>query len=242
LISRDTVSLVAEIPQTVAQYLNGNGRYIYFHPAENNSTEDTLFVRNFTINGIPKPTTGEIATFDSIAPWDQYKADIRTVTIGDGVNGIGELLAQLYIQLTQLENNNAELVSDTVRLYAQVLALQQANASLQSALDALEAQNAQLKTDTAALNATIAQLQAELAECQAQSIHSPAGTASFSVYPNPTNSLVYFDNLQNEEVKVFNMQGKLVYSNRVDKIDFSAYTAGTYILRVGDKVGKVVKE
>jgi hypothetical protein len=62
-----------------------------------------------------------------------------------------------------------------------------------------------------------------------------------SVYPNPTNSIVYLRNTNGAEVKVYNLSGELLRCIRESTIDLSGYPAGIYLLRIGDKTLKVKK-
>jgi uncharacterized repeat protein (TIGR02543 family) len=76
--------------------------------------------------------------------------------------------------------------------------------------------------------------------------------ASLQPYPNPTSGVVYIDNYDGEEAEVYNVLGVLVetktlhatslQSNGSATFDISHLPAGVYIIKVGDKAAKVVKE
>jgi len=68
------------------------------------------------------------------------------------------------------------------------------------------------------------------------------------IYPNPTNyelRIINYDWQQGDMVELFDMNGRRVYSTRANgntTIDISAYQQGNYILRIGNRVAKVVKQ
>ena len=63
-----------------------------------------------------------------------------------------------------------------------------------------------------------------------------------ALYPNPTNNLLNIDATENLEVKIFDMLGKLMYSNNVstgsNTLDISNYNAGVYFLNATNNSGK----
>ncbi len=63
---------------------------------------------------------------------------------------------------------------------------------------------------------------------------------SISIYPNPVSSVLNI-NTENEvaEAKIYNPAGQLIKTTIADKIDFSTYTKGVYMLSVKDKKGNV---
>jgi uncharacterized repeat protein (TIGR02543 family) len=65
---------------------------------------------------------------------------------------------------------------------------------------------------------------------------------SLQIYPNPTTGLVYIDNPAGAEVKVYTLGGALVLRSKAAVIDLSRHAAGTYLIKVGSKVAKVVKQ
>ncbi|MDR3328665.1 MAG: Ig-like domain-containing protein, partial [Prevotellaceae bacterium] len=66
--------------------------------------------------------------------------------------------------------------------------------------------------------------------------------ASLQIYPNPTTGLVYVDNPNGAEAAVYTLSGALVLRSKAAVIDLSRHVAGVYIIKVGNKVAKVVKE
>jgi hypothetical protein len=66
---------------------------------------------------------------------------------------------------------------------------------------------------------------------------------SLPAYPNPTTGVVYIDNPDGEEAEVYTIDGVLLLRSKAATIiDLSKYAGGTYIIKVGDKAAKVVKE
>ncbi|GHT22357.1 hypothetical protein AGMMS4957_12450 [Bacteroidia bacterium] len=62
------------------------------------------------------------------------------------------------------------------------------------------------------------------------------------VYPNPTTGVVYVDNANGAEVKVYNLNGALLHRTRESRVDLSGEPSGIYLLRVGGETLKVVKK
>jgi hypothetical protein len=67
-----------------------------------------------------------------------------------------------------------------------------------------------------------------------------------SIYPNPTDDLLYFTNVQNKSgIEIYNLFGTSVLKNYVQKgnstIDVSNLLTGTYIIKINNKIIKFVK-
>jgi hypothetical protein len=65
---------------------------------------------------------------------------------------------------------------------------------------------------------------------------------SLQLYPNPTTGVVYIDNPDGAEVAVYSSAGALVLRTKGDKVDLSKFAAGVYLLKVGRRSGKIIKE
>ncbi len=66
------------------------------------------------------------------------------------------------------------------------------------------------------------------------------------VYPNPTADVLYVDNAEVGEVRLYSAEGRLMrvveaYEGRV-AVDMSGYPAGTYLLFCGGEVFSVIKK
>ena len=66
---------------------------------------------------------------------------------------------------------------------------------------------------------------------------------SFSVYPNPTTSIVYIitENEIVPELKLFSVDGRLLQNIHHTEINISSYVAGIYFLQVNGEIVKVIK-
>ena len=62
-----------------------------------------------------------------------------------------------------------------------------------------------------------------------------------SIYPNPTNGLIYID-YEITNVEIYNIVGQLVTESKENVIDMSKQEAGTYILKVITPSGVVTKQ
>jgi hypothetical protein len=87
----------------------------------------------------------------------------------------------------------------------------------------------------------------QLANCVAGNGSSTAVLAtpaeSLLAYPNPTSGVVYIDNPDGAEAEVYTIDGTLLLRSKAATIiDLSKYAGGTYIIKVGNKAAKVVKE
>ncbi|NLL27247.1 MAG: T9SS type A sorting domain-containing protein [Bacteroidales bacterium] len=70
---------------------------------------------------------------------------------------------------------------------------------------------------------------------------------AFSIYPNPANNLInIITENANELITISDLSGKVVYSEQASKkqnsIDISQLSVGMYIVRIGEKATKFVKE
>lgn len=72
-------------------------------------------------------------------------------------------------------------------------------------------------------------------------------TSNIRVFPNPTVSKLYFEgnqNIQNQEVSVFNQAGQLVYQSKIDQdqsFNLESIASGIYLISFSDKSIKSFK-
>jgi thiol-disulfide isomerase/thioredoxin len=85
-------------------------------------------------------------------------------------------------------------------------------------------------------------------ECNPLGIEDLIQGVDFKVYPNPSDgssiNLRLSNDIQSADVKIFNILGKIVYSNHFDTNDISLQTnlsSGTYIVNVATELGSVHK-
>jgi D-alanyl-D-alanine carboxypeptidase len=68
-----------------------------------------------------------------------------------------------------------------------------------------------------------------------------------SVYPNPTNNIIYIEGLDNNKsitIQIFDVQGKLVITKTINEkgtIDLSELNKGVYVIKVGEVAQRIVK-
>jgi hypothetical protein len=72
---------------------------------------------------------------------------------------------------------------------------------------------------------------------------------SLQIYPNPVNyelTITNYDFQQGDLVELFDINGRRVYSTRANgnekTIDMSIFQSGNYILRIGNRVARIVKQ
>lgn len=64
--------------------------------------------------------------------------------------------------------------------------------------------------------------------------------SSYSIYPNPTNSIVNFGD-QDVHVTVLSIEGKKMIELTANKVDLSSYKSGIYLLQIHDEKGNVIQ-
>jgi hypothetical protein len=65
---------------------------------------------------------------------------------------------------------------------------------------------------------------------------------SFNLSPNPTDGIVNINNTNGEVVKVYTISGTLLLRTNASVIDLKNCSSGVYLIKMGDKVGKVIKQ
>ena len=109
---------------------------------------------------------------------------------------------------------------------------------------------ATLQDDTAKLRDSIAKLWKMLDDCENSGTPNAIiiPQSHIQIFPNPTNyelRIINYDFQQGDMVELFDMNGRRVYSTRANgntTIDMSAFQSGNYILRIGNRVAKIVKQ
>lgn len=70
----------------------------------------------------------------------------------------------------------------------------------------------------------------------------PQNEEEISVYPNPASNILYIKGLnQQEEIHLFDTNGKLVKSSREAELDMNDLSNGIYLLQVRTQIVKVIK-
>ena len=69
---------------------------------------------------------------------------------------------------------------------------------------------------------------------------------SLLIYPNPTNNILYIESEKNANVKIQNLLGENLFSEekktKIHKINIKKLRAGVYLIQLGDRTDKFVKE
>jgi hypothetical protein len=85
----------------------------------------------------------------------------------------------------------------------------------------------------------------EICEGNGSNIMMSTQTVPLQVFPNPVINELHITNHDGGIIELFGMNGKRVYSARANgntTIDMSAFQSGNYILRIGNRVAKIVKQ
>ena len=65
------------------------------------------------------------------------------------------------------------------------------------------------------------------------------------IYPNPVKEALHIDNAAGSEMIIFDMQGRVIFSRSLytshESIDLSSLSPGDYMIKIGDKMVKIVK-
>jgi len=110
-----------------------------------------------------------------------------------------------------------------------------------------------LKDLVDSLQGVIDSLENELDICLngGTSVSPNISAEQINIYPNPVNNelnIVGFEWTSGDIVELFDMNGRRVYMNRVDApvniftINMSLFQSGNYILRIGNRIARVVKQ
>ncbi len=73
-------------------------------------------------------------------------------------------------------------------------------------------------------------------------IHTPEVVAPLTVYPAITTGVVFIENPENEAVSVYTVSGAQLFNVRSQNIDLSGCQNGLYLVKVGNRMAKVIKK
>ncbi|MCL2028666.1 MAG: leucine-rich repeat protein [Bacteroidales bacterium] len=174
---------------------------------------------------------------------------------------------RLYEQVLELRDTIFSLVNDTIRLYDQVLELRDTIFSLVNdtirlcdtlhlydrILD-LQTEVSTLQTNNNILLDSLRWLDRLIAECNNPNVALQfASDLEIRVFPNPIVSELHVIILSNfaeinDIVEIYDMTGKRVFLARIANgttefsIDMSNFLSGQYILRIGNRMTKILKQ
>ncbi|MCL2416450.1 MAG: leucine-rich repeat protein [Bacteroidales bacterium] len=163
------------------------------------------------------PTTAGEFTFEVVATndWGRVEAPFTITIIG---TSFADLVTELNLEIDRLDGKIYSLQGEVDSLQGEV-------DLLQLALDAC------------------------LAAGTSNSPHIPM--EQVSIYPNPVTSelnIINFDWTAGDVVELFDMNGRRVFMERVNApvdtftINMSMFQSGAYILRIGNRIARVVKQ
>lgn len=71
---------------------------------------------------------------------------------------------------------------------------------------------------------------------------SNTDAAVVSVYPNPTDDILMVKGIENQVLRVFDMQGHLIKQVEGAEVNVSDMASGTYLLQIGTQVVRFIKQ
>ncbi|GHT83089.1 hypothetical protein FACS189467_8510 [Bacteroidia bacterium] len=166
--------------------------------------------------------------------------------------------AQLAVAKTRIgivRDSVSALQTQAGTLQAQLSTAQSNNSTLQSQLSTAQSSVTTLQSELIVANASIATLTQDLNRCKAgggtTAVAAPVASL-LNVYPNPiVNGELIIDNEQlnaGDKVEIYNVNGTKVFETPLSivhyplSINIGHLPAGIYIVKVGTKVAKVVKQ
>lgn len=67
-------------------------------------------------------------------------------------------------------------------------------------------------------------------------------TNQLLVYPNPTQDILFISGIESQQLRVYDVQGKLVHQEQGTEVHVSQLSNGVYILQIGTQVMRFIKQ
>ena len=67
-------------------------------------------------------------------------------------------------------------------------------------------------------------------------------TNQLLVYPNPTQDILFISGIESQQLRVYDVQGKLVHQEQGTEVHVSHLSNGVYILQIGTQVMRFIKQ
>ena len=67
-------------------------------------------------------------------------------------------------------------------------------------------------------------------------------TNQLLVYPNPTQDILLISGIESQQLRVYDVQGKLVHQEQGTEVHVSHLSNGVYILQIGTQVMRFIKQ
>jgi len=227
-------------------FATANGLIILVATVENGKAMGTDYTQGFFV------TVGDIvdiqALYDSIDNLNQ-----QLTTCNNQNNMLTDSIGNLQQQLTTCNSQNNMLNDSIGNLQQQLTTCSSQNNMLNDSIGKLHLIIVEWIGITEDLLDTITWLRQTLVDCQNSGAANTATIPENHIpfYPNPATSQLHIINhnfRQGDVIELFDMAGRRVFSEHVNShigtftIDMSPYQSGNYILRIGDRVAKVVKK
>lgn len=62
------------------------------------------------------------------------------------------------------------------------------------------------------------------------------------IYPNPSHDILYVSGIESTDLRVFDLQGRLLLVEQGNQVTVSSLPIGTYLLQVGTQVVRFIKQ
>jgi hypothetical protein len=238
------------------------GDFLRFDPTDNSTTYE-ITIRNLKLEIETADVNGIMDDFTyETQPWAEFRDAIKEVTIKPGVSSIGESAfacsgitkADIPLTVTTIAANafkGCNSLTDIKVYYADPTAIAVADNAFTCITD-MTAINLTVPAGTEAIYQATAPWQYMLGngtppagedcdECGTGTAIAKIPVESFTLSPNPTDGIVNINNTNGEVVKIYTVSGTLLLKTNASVIDLKNYSSGVYLIKMGDKVGKLIK-
>jgi hypothetical protein len=235
------------------------GDFFRYDPTMNSTTYQ-ISIRNLKLEVV---ATKEMADFSyNTQPWADFRGAIKEVTIKSGVASIGQsafacsgitkidipatvttISANAFRKcnsLNTIEVHYTDLAGITVDedAFACIPDLTAINLIVPAGKEDIYRNTAPWKYMMG--NGT-APAGSDCDECAMTAI-AKIPVESFTLSPNPTDGIVNIDNPTGKEVAVYTISGTLLFKTHASVIDLRKYAPGMYLVKMGAKTGKLIKQ
>jgi hypothetical protein len=238
------------------------GDFMRYDPIFNSNTYE-ITIRNLKVGVVTSGNTGEMADFTyNTQPWAAYRDVIKEVTVKSGVSSIGaSAFACLGItgidipatvttiaanafkgcnSLTDIKVYYADPTTITVddNAFTCITDWTAINLSFPAGTEAIYQATAPWKY---MLGIGVPPAGSNCDECSTVAIVE-IPVESFKLSPNPTGGIVNIDNKKGEIIEIYTISGALLFKTNASVIDLRNYPSGVYLIKMGDKTGKLIKQ
>ncbi|MCL2328624.1 MAG: family 16 glycosylhydrolase [Bacteroidetes bacterium] len=170
-----------------------------------------------------------------------------TITQKDGIIGnknaeianLNDEIANLELLLKNCAGDPTDLLAQIASLSSKIANLESDTTQLRNSIANLETDLSDCETENATLIIQVENLQTQLDNCgttDTQNLRS----SGIQIFPNPTTGIVNVSKAS--ELKVYSLQGALLYETFGTQVDLSTYPQGVYQLHINGDVVRVVKK